>query len=141
MVLPPPIVMPLLALSPNVFCEWVSSDWPLPVMPSFVPTLSALECMITLVLALISMSPSHSILTILLTESRTILFFFVLSTIVIFSAPCLSSKMIRWPQRDLISLVLFLPESLTSTGSCFLFHTAPITIGRSMSPCSNTTSS
>jgi hypothetical protein len=140
-VLPPPIVIPLDALTPNAFAECVSSDAPLPVTPSVVPTLSAFECMITLVFAITSMSPSDSILTILLTESRTILFFFVLSTMVTFSAPSLSSKMIRWPLRDLMSLVLFFPDALTSTGSCFLLHSAPMTIGRSTSPCSNTTSS
>ena len=37
------------------------------------------------------MSPADSILTILLAESRTILFFLVLSTMVSFSEPCLSS--------------------------------------------------
>jgi len=133
--------MLLLALTPNVFAEWVSSEEPLPVTPSEVPILIALAWMITLVFAVTSMSPSDSILMILLTESRTILFFLVLSTIVIFSAPSLSSKMIRCPQRDLMSFVLFLPDWLTSTGCCVLLHTAPITIGRLMSPCSNTTSS
>jgi hypothetical protein len=94
-VLPPPIVMLLVALSPKVAAEWLSIDAPLPVTVSVVPTLSALECMITLVFAMTSMSPSDSILKTLATESRTILFFLVLSTIVIFSAPSLSSKMIR----------------------------------------------
>jgi hypothetical protein len=94
-VVPPPIVIPLVALSPNVFAEWVRSDAPLPVMPSDVPTFSAFECITTLAFAITSMSPSDSILMTLLTESRTILFFLVLSTMVTFSAPSLSSKMIR----------------------------------------------
>ena len=40
-----------------------------------------------------------------------------------------------------MSFVLFLPDWLTSTGSCFLLHNVPMTIGVSISPCSNTTRS
>jgi hypothetical protein len=139
--LPPLIVIPLVALSPNTFCVWPSTCTPFAVKPSVVPIFIALACMITFAFDVISMLPSDSILISLFAESMTILFFLVLSTIVIFSAPCLSSKMMRWPQRDLISFVLFFAESLTSTGSCVLLHSAPTTIGRSTSPCSNTTSS
>jgi len=96
--------------------------------------------MITFCCALISMSPALSIFTTLFALSSTILFFFVLSTIVTFSAPSLSSKIMRWPDRVLTSFVLFFDESLFSTGCCWLLHSAPITIGRLMSPCSNTTS-
>jgi len=72
-------------------------------------------------------------LTILLTESRTICFL-VLSTIGIFSEPpptqACRSKMIRGRQARLISLVVFLAESLTLDGLLLLLHSAPITIGR-----------
>ena len=49
----------------------------------------------TFCFALISISPEHSIFTTLFAESRMILFFFVLSTMVTFSAPSLSSKTTR----------------------------------------------
>ena len=91
-------------------------------------------------LALISMSPSHSIRTFLLAASRTILFFLVLSTIVTFSAPSVSSTITRWPCFDLISLTSFLPLPLFSGAFCGSFHSAPMMIGRATSPCSNTTS-
>jgi hypothetical protein len=92
--LPSTIIEPL-ALIPNVELACVSTCWPLPVSLSDVPIFSALLWMMTFAADLMTMSPSLSILTILLTASRTILFFFVLSTIVTFSAPCLSSKMMR----------------------------------------------
>jgi hypothetical protein len=92
--LPLTVIDPL-ALSPNVDVAWLSTCWPLAFRVADVPILSALLWRMKFAADLISISPSHSILTILLTESMTILFFFVLSTIVIFSAPSLSSKMIR----------------------------------------------
>ncbi len=91
----PVIVISPDALSPNVCAAYDSSCCPEPLSFSVVPSLSALECMITFCFALTSMSPSHSILTSLFAESRTILFFFVLSTIVTVSLPSLSSKITR----------------------------------------------
>ncbi len=90
--------------------------------------------------ALIVMSLDDSIETVFSLVSRTTLFFLVESTTVTFSAPSVSSKMIRWPDFDLMTLISFLPFALVSGGSCFSFHSEPITIGRSTSPCSNTTS-
>jgi len=84
-----------LALRPNVEVAWLSTCWPCAFRVAEVPILSALLWRMKFAADLMTMSPSHSILTILLTESMTILFFFVLSTIVIFSAPSLSSKMMR----------------------------------------------
>jgi hypothetical protein len=83
------------ALTPNVDVAWLRTSLPLPVSLPEVPIFNALQCMMTLASAVTSMSPADSILTTLFAESMTILFFFVLSTIVIFSAPSLSSKMIR----------------------------------------------
>jgi hypothetical protein len=71
-VFPPPMVMRVLALRPNVFAAWPSTDRALADTPSEVPILSAFACRIALAFAITSMSPSHSILTILLLESRTI---------------------------------------------------------------------
>ena len=87
--------MPELALTPNVDAACVSICCPSPEKVLDVPTFRALLCMMTFCEAFTSMSPSDSILTTLLTASSTILFFFVLSTIVTFSAPSLSSKMMR----------------------------------------------
>jgi hypothetical protein len=137
----PETVMLEVAFTPKVDFAWVSTSLPLPVSFSVVPIFKALQCMITFALAFTSMSPDDSIFTHLFAESMMILLAFVLSTMVIFSAPWVSSKITRWPERDLISFVLFLPDSLFSTGSCFLLHTEPMTIGRLTSPCSNTTSS
>ncbi len=92
--LPSTMTFPL-ALSPNVELAWLSTCWPLPVSFSDVPILSALLWMTMFAADLMTMSPSDSIVTTLLTASRTILFFFVLSTMVTFSAPSLSSKMMR----------------------------------------------
>ncbi|MEZ4368341.1 MAG: hypothetical protein R2939_18990 [Kofleriaceae bacterium] len=90
--------------------------------------------------ALTTMSPADSTRISFLAESRTILFLRVESTMTMCSAPSLSSKITRWPERDLMTLVKFLPDSLVSGGGCALLHTPPTTIGRSTSPCSNTTS-
>jgi hypothetical protein len=83
------------ALIPNVDVACVSNCLLSDLMPSLVPTFSAFECMITFCFAITWMSPVFEmILTTLLTESRMIWFCFE-STIVTFSDPSLSSKMIR----------------------------------------------
>ncbi len=83
------------ALIPNVDVACVSTFCVLALNVWLVPSVSDFACMITFCFALMTMSPADSILMTLFAESSTILFFFVLSTIVIFSEPSLSSKMIR----------------------------------------------
>src|SRR5262249_10793337 len=118
-------------LSPSVESAWAKNDPPaFECTPLFEPSLSALEYTRTFFDALMTMSPALSILTTLFALSRTILFFFVWSTIVTFSWPSLSSKITRCPLRDLIIFVLFLPDSLFSGGGSRWFHSEPITIGR-----------
>jgi len=109
---------------------------------AFVVTLSVLHVKLVAPLdAFISMSPSAvSMVTTLLALSSTILFFLVESTRMTRSEPSVSSKMSRWPVFDLITRMLFLPSPLSSGGICFLFQIEPMTMGRLMSPCSNTTS-
>ena len=110
------------------------------IAPVFAVIFTVLPWMTTLpAAALIAMSLLDSMLTVLAATSRTTLFFLVESTTVTFSAPSVSSKMIRWPVFDLMTLTSFLPLALVSGGGSFLFHSEPITIGRSTSPCSKTT--
>ena len=107
--------------------------------PDFDVIFTFWPCSTTLPLAdLIAMSFDDSMLTDLAATSSTTLFFLVESTIVTFSAPSVSSKMIRCPDFDLMTLISFLPLALVSGGGSFLFHSEPMTIGRSTSPCSNT---
>ena len=83
------------ALMPNDDFAWASTCFALPSTFSLVPTVIVLLWKMTFAFALTSMSPSHSIVTSFFAVSRTILFFFVESTIVTFSDPLVSSKITR----------------------------------------------
>ncbi|MEZ4401727.1 MAG: hypothetical protein R3B06_16995 [Kofleriaceae bacterium] len=108
--------------------------------PVFAVILTVLPCIKTLPAAdLMVMSPSDSMLTVFFATSRWTRFLFDPSMTETDSLPSVSSNTIRCPTLDLMTLTSFLPSGLVSGGGSPLFHTEPMTIGRSMSPCSNTT--
>ncbi len=112
-----PIVKPPEAMTFNVPTAWLSTVCPDPLI-ELAPILRVFECTMTLSLASMISSPLLWTFTTLLAASKMILFFLVLSTRTMRSAPSLSSKIMRCPPRDLMSLVLFFPVVLFSTGFC-----------------------
>src|SRR5215470_17935213 len=101
------------------------------------------RCAFRLILPLASrlISPSTSIVSLLLVESSLIAFLPVLSTTVMLGLSSESSRVMVWPSRDLMILLFTLPVGPTTDGafsgglSC-PFHRHPTTYGKLTSPCS-----
>ncbi len=107
--------------------------------PPFAVIFTDLPWMSTWALALMVMASADSMLVTLSAVLIETLFFLVESTTVTFSAPSVSSKMMRCPLFDLTTLTSFLPSLFDSGGFCLSFHSEPITTGRSISPWTKTT--